>query len=220
MVKRGRIIAVIFIFLVLSSLNVYLYLNNGNFSYTHFNGMFIKDIKQLPQGLDFPFIIFIMEWIVLLLILVIAFVRHLKHEKKENIKINISNIKCMGKSTTSFDVLYNLLKEKKKLGLGAIEKLFGINTEKALEWATILQDAGLVTIEYPTFSEPEVILIGIDNKVGKKEVRSGKQTESRSEGKAESTGKRKSASTSNKKVEAKSERKRKNPKPKTANKKK
>lgn len=159
MAKRGEIISVIIIVGILASLNLFLYLSKGNFSYSNFSGMAISEIPKLPQGINFSVIAFVVQWGLLLLIVIIAYLRHLKHKKEEDIKINYSKIKTSkGKSSTDLDVLYDLLKNKKRLKINIIAKTFKITNDKALEWAKILENSELGVIEYPAFNEPEIRL--------------------------------------------------------------
>jgi hypothetical protein len=58
------------------------------------------------------------------------------------------------KNKTDLDTLYELLKEKKELPISAITKIFKISHEVALEWCKILESGELVTISFPSFSEP------------------------------------------------------------------
>ena len=61
-----------------------------------------------------------------------------------------------GKTNTDLDLLYFLLREKKKLKIPTISKIFKIDKEKALEWCRILESHDYVIINYPSLSEPEV----------------------------------------------------------------
>mgnify|MGYP001571628672 CR=1 FL=1 len=79
-----------------------------------------------------------------------------KEEDKKEVSGVVINVK-RGKSVTELDSLYELLKEKKTLKISVISKLFKISNEKALEWAKILENHDLGEIEYPAFSEPELV---------------------------------------------------------------
>lgn len=76
------------------------------------------------------------------------------------------------RSETNLDVFYNLLKDKKSLSIKTVAKLFKVSREKALEWAKILENHELVTIEYPTFSVPEV-------KINEKEIKTPEKTKAK-----------------------------------------
>ena len=157
MVKKRGITTIILVVLILSSLNAYLFLNKEEISYASISGQFIKEMPELPLGLNFSLLAFIIQGLILFLIIIITFMHYLKRKRDE--KINLSHSKLVqktSKSETSLDVLYNLLKDKKRLNIKTIAKLFGITKEKAIEWAKILENYELVTIEYPTFNDPEV----------------------------------------------------------------
>ena len=74
----------------------------------------------------------------------------------------------LSKSETEIDVLYRLLQEKKSLSVATIAKTFGITKEKAIEWAKILEDNDLATVEYPAFNDPQVEIKGLDEEKDKK----------------------------------------------------
>lgn len=158
MIKRGEIIAIAVI-LVLASLNVYLFVNKGDFSYSALSGMIVK---EQPKSVSFSLsiFVFVIQWVFFILLLIFLFLRHIKKNEKEKSiiqKVNLNEIKSeKNKAKTDFDILYNLLKEKKRLTIRMIAKLFNISNEKALDWAKILEDHDLATIEYSTFNDPEL----------------------------------------------------------------
>lgn len=180
--KRGLTIVGIFI-VIFAGLNIYLFYNRGGPSYSSMSGMFIKEVPSLPLHLDISTIAFILQWVVLLAIAFVAYAKFLKHKNEEKITINFNQLKIKKpKSGTDLDVLYNLLQEKKKIGVNTIAKLFKIPKEKALEWGKILENQELVIIEYPAFSDPEVKLNEKEKEGeeegGEKEGEKGKDQES------------------------------------------
>lgn len=158
--KRGIIIT-IGIVLIISALNLFLFFNKKGTSYSTISGMMIKGIPE-NLNLNMPFIAFIAQWVILLLIVIVAWINFLKHKKQEEISIKEAlpfiNYKKT-KSQTDLDTLYNLLKQKKELTIGTISNLFRISKEKSLEWAKILEDHELVIIEYPAFDDASVKII-------------------------------------------------------------
>lgn len=90
------------------------------------------------------------QWLCLLIILGFGVVKDLKPKPTISIKINKSENK------TDLDILYDILREKKQLSLSVISKSFNISKEIAMEWCKILEAANLVSIDYPSFSEPVV----------------------------------------------------------------
>jgi hypothetical protein len=178
--KKRLIILGSFVF-IFSAVNLYLYLNKGENSYTAISGM---ATRELPFGLNLSALLFILQWVILLLIVIFAYVRFLKHHKQEEIEPETYVIPTTkDKSKTDLDALYDLLKTKRSLSTGAISKIFGVSKEKALEWGTVLESSELVTIEYPAFNDPEIRLKETEEEIMLKE-KSAKQ-------KNDETGKKK-----------------------------
>lgn len=94
------------------------------------------------------------EWILLIVLVIASLVGDKIRLKKQHTVLQIK--KSTDKSKTDIDVLYDVLKEKKKVSLGTIAETFSVKEEIATEWVKILEDADLVTINYPRFGEPEV----------------------------------------------------------------
>lgn len=123
------------------------------------SGLAFSNLQELPFEMNLSLIAFVGQWVVLLLIVFIAYMRFLKHRREEEEKVKTFTIpKDLPKSTTNLDVMYDLLQQNKSLSVSIISRLFSITKEKALEWARILEDKDLVIIEYPAFSDPEVRL--------------------------------------------------------------
>ena len=159
MVKKKELTTTIAIVILLSTMNIFLFLNKGDASYTNMSGKFMENIPELPAGINLSIVAFIVQWVILLAVLFFAYTKFLKHRHHEEIKLNLSHIKKnKTRAGTDLDTLYNLIQEKKILNTDSISKVFGIKKEKAIEWAKILENHELVDIEYPTFSTPEVKL--------------------------------------------------------------
>ena len=158
MVKKRGITTIVIAVLILSGLNIFLFFNKKGFSYASISGRFVKEIPELPMNINISLIAFIAQWIILILIIVVAYVHLLRHRKDdEYVKRDYSLLKQKKtKSGTDLDILYNLLQNKKRLSTKTISELFGIPKEKALEWAKILENSKLAVVEYPTFNDPEV----------------------------------------------------------------
>ncbi|MBL7050890.1 hypothetical protein ISS04_01875 [Candidatus Woesearchaeota archaeon] len=67
-------------------------------------------------------------------------------------KADVSEIKRHYK--TEIDELYELIQEKGKITLKAVQSKFKIDRKKADEWATILEENGLIKINYSFFIGP------------------------------------------------------------------
>lgn len=156
--KKRLVILGLFV-LLFSGINIYLYFNQGDSSYSTLSGLLVKD---LPGGLNFSVIIFIGQWVLLLAIVLFAYTRFLKHKREEEVKeVPYQVPLTKEKSGTELDLLYRLLKDKKRLSIETIAKTFSVSKEKAIEWAKILENSELVTIEYPAFNDPEVKIVEV-----------------------------------------------------------
>ena len=179
MVKKSGLVITMSIVLVLAIINVFLFINTGSFSYSVFTGRLVEKIPELPLGLNISLLAFAIQWIILLVIAILAYTRYIKKRNHEHIKISYSQLsKRRGKFETDFDTFYKLLKERKRMRIGVIAKIFAISEEQALEWSKILENSDLVTVEYPAFYEPEVrIKEYVEKKEGEKEVKDEKEVE-------------------------------------------
>ncbi len=154
--KKGFVIIVLFV-LIFSGLNLFLFLNKDGTSYSSITGKFISEMPSLPKGLTLSTIAFVAQWLILLIIVLFAYSKFIKHKKTEHLQINYNQIRQKrSKSGTDLDTLYSLLQERKKASVPAIAKVFKISNEKALEWGKILENKELVTVEYPAFNDPEI----------------------------------------------------------------
>lgn len=95
------------------------------------------------------------QLILIMGILVYTFIYERKMKKRENELIGF-HIEKAGPNETDLDVLYEILKNKKKIGLSAVAKSFKVNKEVAMEWCKILESGDLAIIDYPGFGEPTI----------------------------------------------------------------
>lgn len=102
--------------------------------------------------------ILIIEWLFLFTIIIVIFVRNKMELKREVSSIKLPQKYKKKEKSTELDVLYNLLKEKKHLRLSTIVKIFKVSKKVALGWARTLESGNLATINYPRFSEPELVI--------------------------------------------------------------
>ncbi len=183
MVKKTTLTIVILIIIIFSALNIQLFLGKGGISYAAISGYYVKEIPDLPLGLNLSIVAFVIQWIILLFIAIYTYSKFIQHKKAEQLKINFHLVReRVSKSSTDLDVLYSLLNEKKSLAIGSISKLFNIPKEKAVEWAKILENHGLAIVEYPAFSDPEVRINKKDEEKTK-ETREGERIEGKQKGK-------------------------------------
>jgi hypothetical protein len=154
--KAGNFFIVFLILTLLAAGNIYLFFTKTGIS---ISGFAMSDFMARFKKPGVSTILFIAQWVVIILVVVIfsiKFLKKRKEEKKEITKIKVKREKGKGKAHTDLDTLYDLLKSKKNLKLSAIAKTFKINKEQALAWSKILEKHDLARIEYPAFSEPEV----------------------------------------------------------------
>lgn len=114
-------------------------------------------VKSNPSISVISRIIIAAEWLLLIAVLFINSLAQRLHLKKEAIEIKDIKLKHE-KSKTDIDALYDLLKEKKRLPIPVIAKLFGVKEELVEEWAKILEDNNLASVYYPRMGEPELRL--------------------------------------------------------------
>ena len=99
------------------------------------------------------------EWTILALLLFINLLKNKTDSNPSILELNIQKpVSNKSEIRTDIDVLYNLLKEKKRIKLSLIAKSFNITKEEVMEWCKILESGGLATIEYPKLGEPELAL--------------------------------------------------------------
>ncbi len=99
-----------------------------------------------------------------LIFAIIAFFMMRKGKKTVEQKKIIPLIKDLGKGhvdkkkyETEIDVLYRLVQEKGRIQLSAVARYFNVEKKMVEDWATILEEHGLIKIHYPAFGEPELI---------------------------------------------------------------
>ncbi len=100
--------------------------------------------------------IFILQWVALIILVIIFYVRHLRKKNQKTIGVDFGEFEKLRKSKTGtdIDVLYSVLQIKKEVPLSVIQKVFNLPKQKALVWCKILEDHSLAIINYPAFSEP------------------------------------------------------------------
>ncbi len=148
------------ILLILMFGNIYIYFSNKNIT---LSGFAVSNIREkIITGIktyDPSTIIFVVQWFILFIILLILYINFLKRKRQEKKEIKSVKKERQKKGTaTDLDSLYELLKDKKRLGVSSIAKAFNISEDKAMEWAKIFEKNNLGYIEYPAFSEAKLCL--------------------------------------------------------------
>jgi len=115
--------------------------------------------ERFPAAANMSRTILILEWIAVAGVFAgLFFIRKFYHHKEDvPLDVNVSEI-SRGKSKTDIDVLYELIKEKKRIKILSITKLFDVKEETALEWAKILESSNLAAINYPRVGDPELVI--------------------------------------------------------------
>ena len=121
-------------------------------------GNVINGTYAAPPVLTTDMIIFVLQWVVLVVLVIFLYLRHMRRARLEHVNIHLGDYEKLknGRSGTDIDVLFSILQEKEELGLSTVEKLFKITSEKALKWCKVLEEHNLASIYYPAFSEPIV----------------------------------------------------------------
>ncbi|OGJ19881.1 hypothetical protein A3K73_02725 [Candidatus Pacearchaeota archaeon RBG_13_36_9] len=147
---------------------VILMVNLGVFSYKittdrGLTGLSIgKKFSEAYRGISpISRVFLILQWAALIILLAGVFFRDMRAKKSESAaELSGVDINQLSKdSGTDLDVLYKILKEKKKLKISSISRLFKVKEEVAMEWCKILESGSLGVIEYPSAREPIIRLI-------------------------------------------------------------
>jgi len=109
---------------------------------------------------DLSRIIVSSEWLIVFVIVIFIYAKKRIAVNKEIKEVKSSNIIRKKGNETDLDVLYNLLKEKKKLRMSNVMKLFNIDKKVVGEWIKTLEDGNLLSMEYPRIGEPVLVLKG------------------------------------------------------------
>jgi hypothetical protein len=162
--KRGerlfKVVPILSLLLLIIG-NVFVYLKKRNFSMSGFSTFeLIKSSRDSLFGLEASSALFFIQWVAIILISLVLYIRFIKKRKMEEKEIIDLSLEERKENETDIDLFYKILKQKKKVRASMIAKAFSIKNEKALEWAKILEDKALVEIEYPAFSEPKIIIKG------------------------------------------------------------
>jgi len=159
--KKRELTLALAVIIAFAALNMLLFYNN---ILPKTSGMSINELPKVFKNPDTSVIAFFIQWVLIFFLFVIAVVRYTQRSKDEKVIINYEEkIVKLQKAETDIDLLYSILKEKKKIKIGAICKIFKITKEKALEWGKILESNNLAVINYPAFSDPEIEIAGNAN---------------------------------------------------------
>lgn len=155
-----RVFLVIFM-IFLMSLGIWGYNLGIRFNFS--NGLIgnsIKDVVVNAKENLTPLskILIIAQWFLLFLALFFVYFKDKGIKRRNNELIGIDFEAIKKKSTTDIDSLYEILKQRKKIGMGTISTRFKISRELAMEWSRILEMSNLAMIDYPGFGEAVLTL--------------------------------------------------------------
>jgi hypothetical protein len=100
--------------------------------------------------------IFILSQIFLLIIIIVAgFFIARKFRKHERLSKSDYLVHDGGKrSRTDLDILYEMLKKRRKVSMEEIEEAFKVDPGIALGWSKVLENGDLAELNYPRFGKP------------------------------------------------------------------
>ncbi len=117
-----------------------------------------RDLRESSSNYSMLSIILLIgEWSILILLAISAMVGNKKEEQNNLVTSSLVD-KYRAKTKTDLDVLYDILKEKKKVKIMSIARIFNVKEDIALNWAKALEAANLAYINYPRVGEPELVL--------------------------------------------------------------
>jgi preprotein translocase subunit SecG len=134
--------------------SIFLYSAKGNFTGYSVSEISLGLSKSYGEVSLLSKAILLLQWVFMGLFLLIAFLRERQVLVKE--QEIVEEKKPVGRALTDLDILYTILKEKKRLKLSTIVKTFKVTSEVALNWCKILEAGNLAVIDYPGIGEPEI----------------------------------------------------------------
>ena len=148
------IIGVLFVFAIVhTSLHLHFYGVNSISGFA-FAGSQVNSTISPASTLSLIFLV--AEWVVVVLVMVVGRVSRKKKSTAEIKKIMAEKKEASSSSKTDLDVLYEILKHQKKLGISEVASAFGISKDIATEWAQMLEESNLAEIEYSNIGEPVI----------------------------------------------------------------
>ena len=156
--KKPIFMKVIAIVMVILLANVAFFI----FRYGNLNkgltGFSVKEVVSNSYQDLSPFsrILLIGQWIALVFILAMVYIRDKNIEIQQDEISDIEFKQMNDGKATDLDALYNLLQSKGHLRVSTISRLFDVKKGIALEWCKILESGNLAIIDYPSSKEPVV----------------------------------------------------------------
>ncbi len=114
-----------------------------------------SEMTSSPSS-SLSFIFVIAEWAIFIVVMIVGRVSRRRKSAAEIKRIIAEKKQASSSAKTDLDVLYEILKHQKKLGISEIASAFGITKDIATEWAQMLEESNLAEIEYSNIGEPVI----------------------------------------------------------------
>ncbi len=133
-----------------------------NYRTTGISGFLLADADNLEQSDSksqrVSLILIIGELIVIATVIIAIRIIRKRNSKKEIRKIMAEKRNISAPSKTDIDLLYEILKHQKELGVGDIASAFSVSKDVAMEWCKILEENDMAEIQYASIGEPTIRL--------------------------------------------------------------
>lgn len=133
------------------------------FSTEGISGFFFANSTNINSGTNenpayqkFSVVFLIGEWLILGVLVAGNKIIKRKNSASEIKKIIAEKKTASSSAKTDLDVLYEILKHRKKLGISDIASAFNVTKDVAEEWCKMLEDSSLAEIEYSNIGEPVI----------------------------------------------------------------
>jgi hypothetical protein len=188
MVKRGRLILLVFLLglLVVLGTSIFVSLMGVAFGAGIVGNSIVDSISTFYEASTVGQRIAILSQFFLFVVVIVVIVYVVKKIRYKP-KITRKDFDVVGdgkRSRTDLDTLYEILKKRKEVKLEDVEKAFKVDGEVALGWAKILENGDLAEIDYPRLGKPVLKYYEEpleENNEGKKEDDSGKKKDGKKE---------------------------------------
>jgi hypothetical protein len=153
--KRIGLIIIILFFLILAGASIWFIFSDYYTNFPYISKYLDQNLDINNKSIKISLISLSVLLIIIILIIFFSLRKLFKISKEEKVKSTYFRIKeAHTRANTDLDALYSILKEHKKIKINEISKTFKVGEDKAIEWAKILENNNLASIQYPSFSEP------------------------------------------------------------------
>ncbi len=138
----------------------YSFYSTNNFTLTGISGKAIsEDLDEPNSKISFKHRwVLAGEWLFIISILVMSLIRAKMeiHPVEQAVFTKLKSPR--GIAQTDLDLMYELTKEKKAVKINALSNYFKVDDKTIIEWARILEEANLVSLNYPAVGEPQIVI--------------------------------------------------------------